>query len=114
MPLPCVQVSQTPTQGGSHTYKGTVIADHVPPSAPMVPAIVVHCIQEVERRGLSEVGLYRVSGSEREVREIREQFLRGKGIPNLVRATLVSSVGIIDFRPRSCTPLVRRTKCTST
>ncbi|XP_042148319.1 rac GTPase-activating protein 1 isoform X1 [Ixodes scapularis] len=98
VPLPCVQVSQTPTQGGSHTYKGTVIADHVPPSAPMVPAIVVHCIQEVERRGLSEVGLYRVSGSEREVREIREQFLRGKGIPNLSKADIHAICSVLkDF-----------------
>ncbi|KAG0419850.1 hypothetical protein HPB47_003844 [Ixodes persulcatus] len=98
VPLPCVQVSQTPTQGNSHTYKGTVIADHVPPSAPMVPAIVVHCIQEVERRGLSEVGLYRVSGSEREVREIREQFLRGKGIPNLSKADIHAICGVLkDF-----------------
>ncbi|CAN7939741.1 unnamed protein product, partial [Ixodes hexagonus] len=98
VPLPCVQVSQTPTQGGAHSYKGTIIADHVPPTSPMVPAIVVHCIQEVERRGLSEVGLYRVSGSEREVREIREQFLRGKGIPNLSKADIHAVCGVLkDF-----------------
>ncbi|KAM7285270.1 rac GTPase-activating protein 1 [Ixodes scapularis] len=98
VPLPCVQVSQTPTQGGTHTWKGTVVADHVPPTAPMVPAVVVHCIQEVERRGLSEVGLYRVSGSEREVREIREQFLRGKGVPNLSKADIHAICGVLkDF-----------------
>ncbi|CAN8019876.1 unnamed protein product, partial [Ixodes persulcatus] len=98
VPLPCIQVSQTPTQGGTHTWKGTVIADHVPPTAPMVPAVVVHCIQEVERRGLSEVGLYRVSGSEREVREIREQFLRGKGVPNLSKADIHAICGVLkDF-----------------
>ncbi|RXG52734.1 Rac GTPase-activating protein 1 [Armadillidium vulgare] len=49
----------------------------------MVPAIIVHCTNEVENRGLSEVGLYRVPGAEREVKELRDQFIKGKGIPNL-------------------------------
>jgi Rac GTPase-activating protein 1 len=29
------------------------------------------------------VGLYRVSGSEREVKELKERFLKGKGCPIL-------------------------------
>ncbi|CAN7939740.1 unnamed protein product, partial [Ixodes hexagonus] len=87
VPLPCIRVTQTPTSG-TQGYKGTVIADHVPPTSPMVPAIVVHCIQEVERRGLSEVGLYRLSGSKKEVSEIRQTFLRAKGIPNLASADI--------------------------
>ena len=60
------------------------IADYTPLSLPMVPGIVIHCVNEVEARGLSEVGIYRVPGSEREVRELKDKFLRGKGIPNLV------------------------------
>lgn len=85
VPLPCIQVPITPNRKGTAGgQKSTTIADHVPSTAPMVPSIVVHCLQEVEQRGLSEVGLYRVSGSEREVREIREHFQRGKGVPDLV------------------------------
>lgn len=47
------------------------ISDFAPRIAPMVPAIIVHCTNEVENRGLSEVGLYRVPGAEREVNELR-------------------------------------------
>lgn len=53
----------------------------------MVPALVIHCIKEVESRGLSEVGLYRVSGLEKEVKELKDKFLHGKGVPNLVQYT---------------------------
>ena len=44
----------------------------------------IHCINEVECRGLSEQGIYRVPGSEKEVRELKEKFFKGKGIPSLV------------------------------
>ena len=33
--------------------------------------------------GLGEVGIYRVPGSEREVKELKEKFMKGKGTPNL-------------------------------
>ncbi|KAL5236100.1 hypothetical protein ACI65C_003510 [Semiaphis heraclei] len=46
-----------------------------------VPPFIVHCISEIERRGLDTVGLYRVSGSDREVKNLREKFC--KGLPNL-------------------------------
>lgn len=38
---------------------------------PMVPALVVHCTNEVENRGLSEVGIYRVPGAEKDVKELK-------------------------------------------
>lgn len=87
VPLPCIQVSHMPTRSTSNEQKGTSVADHAPPTAPMVPSLVVHCVQEVERRGLSEVGLYRVPGSEQEVRDIRDHFQRGKGVPNMVSSS---------------------------
>lgn len=37
----------------------------------MVPPLIVHCVNEIERRGLTEIGLYRVPGSEKEVRSLR-------------------------------------------
>jgi len=46
-----------------------------------VPPSIVHCISEIERRGLDTVGLYRVSGSDKEVKNLREKFR--KGLPNL-------------------------------
>jgi len=49
----------------------------------MVPSIVVHCINEVELRGMNEQGLYRVNGAKVDVKCLLEKFLKGKGAPNL-------------------------------
>ncbi|XP_060858295.1 rac GTPase-activating protein 1-like [Metopolophium dirhodum] len=46
-----------------------------------VPPFIVHCIGEIERRGLDTIGLYRVSGSDKEVKSLRDKFR--KGLPNL-------------------------------
>ncbi|KAH6943690.1 hypothetical protein HPB50_025612 [Hyalomma asiaticum] len=98
VPLPCIPTCDTPKRGGAGNRRGTLISDHAPPTAPMVPALVVHCIQEVERRGLDCVGIYRVSGSEREVREIRERFQLGKGAPNLSKCDIYAVCGVLkDF-----------------
>ncbi|KAH7942713.1 hypothetical protein HPB52_000204 [Rhipicephalus sanguineus] len=98
VPLPCIPVCDTPKRGGAGNRRGPLISDHAPSTAPMVPALVVHCIQEVERRGLDCVGIYRVSGSEREVREIRERFQQGKGVPNLSKADIYAVCGVLkDF-----------------
>lgn len=96
VPLPCVAVSHTPTPGRA-ARRGT-ITDYAPSTPPMVPALVVHCIQEVERRGLNDVGLYRVPGGAREVHEIREQFQRGKGVPNLSQVDIHAICSVLkDF-----------------
>ncbi|XP_053900134.1 rac GTPase-activating protein 1-like isoform X1 [Malaclemys terrapin pileata] len=61
-----------------------VLADFAPPVAPLVPALVLHCVSEVERRGLTETGLYRVPGAEPLVREWKQKLLRAKGaLPSL-------------------------------
>uniref|UniRef100_A0A1B6DTY9 Rho-GAP domain-containing protein n=1 Tax=Clastoptera arizonana TaxID=38151 RepID=A0A1B6DTY9_9HEMI len=83
LPLPCIQPGNTPTTKGVMGY----IADYTPIIPPMIPSLVVHCINEVEARGLDEVGIYRVPGSDKEVRALKEKFLRGKGLPNLSTIT---------------------------
>lgn len=98
VPLPCIPASQTPTQGGTAGRHGRIISDYVPPTPPMVPALVIHCIQEVEKRGMQDVGLYRIPGAEREVRELRQQFERGKGVPNMSKADIHAVCGVLkDF-----------------
>lgn len=89
-----------PHSAGTPNAKGLVgaIGDYAPSEAPMVPAIIVHCINEVlirtlsyyfiqfmqritisslqiEKRGLTEVGIYRVSGSEREIKSLKVSSL---------------------------------------
>ena len=58
VPLPCI-VAQSATPRGA--VPG-VLADYAPLEAPMIPALIVHCAQEVEARGLNEQGIYRVPG----------------------------------------------------
>ncbi|KOX70636.1 Rac GTPase-activating protein 1 [Melipona quadrifasciata] len=79
VPLPCIPTGNTPTLRGT---SGT-IADYTPMIPPMVPSLVVHCINEIELRGMSEQGLYRVNGGLTEVKCLKEKFLKGKGAPNL-------------------------------
>lgn len=105
VPLPCVPVSHTPTNKGTMG----VIADYTPTVPPMIPALIVHCIKEVELRGMSEVGLYRVSGADKDVRELKEKFLRGKGVPNLSKIDIHVICGTIKEFLRSLRePLITR------
>jgi len=48
---------------------------------PMIPALVIHCVNEIEQRGFDTVGLYRIPGSEKDVKALKEKFR--KGVPNL-------------------------------
>nr|CAD7460285.1 unnamed protein product [Timema tahoe] len=84
-----------------------VIGDYAPTMSPMIPSILVHCIQEVELRGLKEVGIYRISTSDREVKALKEKFLRGKGVPNLSSLDIHTICGTIkDFLRFLREPLV--------
>lgn len=42
-----------------------------------IPLIVQTCVDEVEKRGLTEVGVYRVAGVLRDVEELRQAFDTG-------------------------------------
>ncbi|CAH2075487.1 unnamed protein product, partial [Iphiclides podalirius] len=55
----------------------TVVAREVRPShAPPVPLIVRRCVEEIERRGLDIIGLYRLCGAASKKRILREAFER--------------------------------------
>ncbi|CAB4061526.1 RACGAP1 [Lepeophtheirus salmonis] len=45
IPLPCVQASLTPIKPGYY------ISDYTPLSPPMIPALLIHCLREIEARG---------------------------------------------------------------
>ncbi|RZB89838.1 rac GTPase-activating protein 1 [Asbolus verrucosus] len=94
LPLPCVPVMNTPTQ---RNILG-VIGDYTPTIPPMVPALLIHCINEIELRGLSEIGLYRIPGPERDVKALKEKFLKGKGTPCLNKIDVHIICGVVkDF-----------------
>lgn len=43
-----------------------------------VPAVVTECIAEVEARGLTSEGIYRVPGSQDQIEALKLAFERGK------------------------------------
>uniref|UniRef100_A0A4W6FGR4 Rac GTPase-activating protein 1 n=1 Tax=Lates calcarifer TaxID=8187 RepID=A0A4W6FGR4_LATCA len=103
-PLPCI-----PNLGGTPVRIGEgVLADYVPDSSPMIPPLVVHCIDEIEKRGLHEAGLYRLSGADRTVKELKEKFLRSKNVPLLSKVDDIHAItGLLkDFLRNLKEPLL--------
>ncbi|XP_026734628.1 rac GTPase-activating protein 1-like [Trichoplusia ni] len=80
LPLPCVAPGPAARRGPAQEG---CISDYAPSTPPMVPALLVHCINEVEKRGLTEKGIYRISATDKEVKRLKERFLRGCGSPSL-------------------------------
>uniref|UniRef100_A0A0X3PUR6 Breakpoint cluster region protein n=1 Tax=Schistocephalus solidus TaxID=70667 RepID=A0A0X3PUR6_SCHSO len=56
--------------------KITGMDDALAPSGVCVPIIVSTCAEEIERRGLTEEGIYRISGSLSSVNYLKDQFNR--------------------------------------
>ncbi|XP_072105354.1 rac GTPase-activating protein 1 isoform X2 [Mobula birostris] len=103
-PLPCI-----PTMSGTPVRIGEgVLADYISQTSPMIPSIVVLCVNEIEQRGLSETGLYRISGCDRTVKELKEKFLRGKNLPLLSKVDDIHAVcGLLkDFLRNLKEPLI--------
>nr|XP_020473425.1 rac GTPase-activating protein 1 [Monopterus albus]XP_020473426.1 rac GTPase-activating protein 1 [Monopterus albus] len=103
-PLPCI-----PNLGGTPVKIGEgVLADYVPSMSPMIPSLVVHCISEIEQRGLHEAGLYRLSGVDRTVKELKEKFLRSKTVPVLSKVDDIHAItGLLkDFLRNLKEPIV--------
>ena len=65
----CVPTAQT-AASSNKGFAGTV-ADYAPASAPMIPALVIHCVDEIERRGMNQVALYRMNASEKEIHDLK-------------------------------------------
>ena len=69
MPLPCVPYVAVPLSVDEDTRR--TIGEFAPHLSPMIPALVVHCVNQLDERGLDSVGLYAVGGSERKVQELK-------------------------------------------
>nr|CAB3265399.1 rac GTPase-activating protein 1-like [Phallusia mammillata] len=111
--FPCEPSPGSPssTNGEKNTIEDYLASDE----SPKIPPIIYHTVQEIERRGLSEVGLYRVPGMLRVVKELREKF-KGRSIPKLqevndihalcslvkdfLRVTLKQPIVTFELRPR--------------
>uniref|UniRef100_A0A4W3GVY3 Rac GTPase-activating protein 1 n=1 Tax=Callorhinchus milii TaxID=7868 RepID=A0A4W3GVY3_CALMI len=103
-PLPCI-----PTLLGTPVKIGEgILSDFTSHTPPMIPSIVVHCVSEIEQRGLSETGLYRISGCDRTVKELKEKFLRSKTMPLLSKIDDIHAIcGLLkDFLRNLKEPIV--------
>ncbi|CAL9703252.1 unnamed protein product [Knipowitschia caucasica] len=103
-PLPCIPaLTATPVKIGEG-----VLSDYVSETSPMIPPLVVYCISEIEQRGLHEPGLYRVSGADRTVKELKEKFLRSKTLPVLSKVDDIHAItGLLkDFLRNLKEPLL--------
>uniref|UniRef100_A0A1B0DM92 Rho-GAP domain-containing protein n=1 Tax=Phlebotomus papatasi TaxID=29031 RepID=A0A1B0DM92_PHLPP len=97
-----------PPSAGGRDGKGT-ISNLAPIQGPMVPPLIVHCVNEIEARGLTEVGIYRISGSDKEVKALKEKFLRGKGVPQINNVDIhVLCCTVKDFLRSLPDPLMPR------
>ncbi|XP_060134078.1 rac GTPase-activating protein 1-like [Zootoca vivipara] len=86
-----------------------ILADFAPSTPPLVPPLVIQCVNQVERRGLKETGLYRVPGSEHLVREWKRKLLCARGaLPSLDQVADVNVIcGVLkDFLRSLKEPLV--------
>eukprot|EP00092_Neocalanus_flemingeri_P094642 GFUD01120351.1.p1 GENE.GFUD01120351.1~~GFUD01120351.1.p1 ORF type:complete len:280 (-),score=61.31 GFUD01120351.1:125-964(-) len=55
-----------------------ILADYIHASSDenQVPYVMKRCVDEIEVRGLHQVGLYRISGSDREIKEVKKKFMK--------------------------------------
>lgn len=62
---------------------------------------------QIETRGLTEEGIFRVSGSEKDIKALKERFLRGRTIPNLSKIDIHVICGCVkDFLRNLREPLI--------
>ncbi|KRX44311.1 Rac GTPase-activating protein 1, partial [Trichinella murrelli] len=59
------------------------LSDYIPAKRPFIPHIIIHCVYEIERRGLNSVGLYRIPGTESKVNDLYQKFISSRRAPNL-------------------------------
>eukprot|EP00092_Neocalanus_flemingeri_P021378 GFUD01023175.1.p1 GENE.GFUD01023175.1~~GFUD01023175.1.p1 ORF type:complete len:452 (+),score=112.89 GFUD01023175.1:66-1421(+) len=62
-------------------YGKDLILDDFLSDGVKVPYLLKRCVDEIEARGLSQEGLYRISGSDKEIKELKRKFLENE--PNL-------------------------------
>nr|XP_022910102.1 rac GTPase-activating protein 1-like [Onthophagus taurus] len=105
LPLPCIPCANTPT----HRLAQGIISDYTPTTAPMVPAIIVHCLNEIEAKGMKELGIYRIPGAEKDVKGLKDRFFKGKAAPILTNIDIHVICGVVkDFLRFLREPLVSK------
>ncbi|XP_031443430.1 rac GTPase-activating protein 1 isoform X2 [Clupea harengus] len=74
----CNEPCSPSAHGNPQPTEGT-LESFAPSTQPRIPQLITQCVNEIEKRGFQERGIYRVPGGERTVKELRERYLSGKG-----------------------------------
>ncbi|KAK1789121.1 hypothetical protein P4O66_015068 [Electrophorus voltai] len=103
----CLERCSPIAHGTPHPNEDT-LESFAPFTQPRVPTLIIQCVHEIERRGLQERGVYRVPGGERQVKELRERYVSGRGPLMLHKVDEVHVVcGLLkDFLRKLKEPLV--------
>ena len=106
LPLPCIPFRKP----NGKSSQMVLIADFAPQTRPMIPALIIHCCNEIEKRGLQEEGIYRKCGSDKEVRELKDKILKSKtGMPVLAHYDVHVLCGVVkQFLRELDEPIVTR------
>ena len=66
-----------------YPLQGT-ISDYVTVEPPFVPSFLQYIVAEIESRGIGkEVGLYRVNGSDQQIKQLKEKLIKRHQLPDL-------------------------------
>ncbi|XP_055948798.1 rac GTPase-activating protein 1-like isoform X2 [Argiope bruennichi] len=95
-PAICIPLTPCSTKGSE-----SLISDYTSSTSSMIPSLIIHCVNEIESRGLKDIGLYRISGMEKEVKDIKEKLLKGKNLINLKKVHIHALCGTIKSFLRS-------------
>uniref|UniRef100_A0A8D8M545 Rac GTPase-activating protein 1 n=1 Tax=Cacopsylla melanoneura TaxID=428564 RepID=A0A8D8M545_9HEMI len=74
--LPCVPAPQTPTHL-KKTISGNISA-YTPFLPPMIPGLVIHCINVVENTGLGQEHIYKYEGHPEQIKELLKELTSDK------------------------------------
>ncbi|KJH47499.1 RhoGAP domain protein [Dictyocaulus viviparus] len=82
--LPCVPRTnifpRTPNRRGQQVYH---LQEFCPALPPMIAYPIIYCVSDLENRGLSREGLYRVPGRKDHVQSVLNELRTSRGIPKL-------------------------------
>lgn len=96
-PLPCIKITAPVARS---RQRKTLISDYVNKDAcPKVPALIVHCCNEIEREGnITQSGLYLVVKKEEDIIKLSNSILKSKsGMPNLSRYEVHLLTGVVTY-----------------